>query len=58
MCTQNNHISNHNGCRQNHTCSNQLILSKKKKMEMLNNCLKCTQEKEADIREAIKELSE
>lgn len=53
MCTQNNHVSN--SCQEN-CCSDQLFMTKKKKLEKLNNCLGCMQEKESAIKEAIEEL--
>lgn len=59
MCTQTNHSSHYSqACHQNGCCSNQIILSKKKKLEILNNCLNCLKDKETDIKEAIAELDE
>ncbi len=57
MCNHSNHqLNNNQDCHQGHCCSNQFFVSKRKKLEMLNNCLNCLQEKESDIKEAISDL--
>jgi hypothetical protein len=55
MCTHTNHQFNNNECL-DHCCSNQLFVSKRKKLEILNKCLNCLQVKEEDVKEAITEL--
>jgi hypothetical protein len=59
MCSQTNHVPYHEqACRHNECCSHSVLLSKKKKLEILNNCLNCLKEKETDIHEAIAELND
>jgi hypothetical protein len=46
-------------CRSTNSChSNPHLWSKKKKLEVLNQMLECTKQKEEDIKEAIAELEQ
>jgi hypothetical protein len=51
-------VIRHNSSHQNECYSGTAFWSRKKKLEKLNKCLFCLQEREADVKEAIDDLNE
>lgn len=57
MCNITNQVNS--SFRSTHSChSNPHLWSKKKKLEVLNQMLECTKQKEEEIKEAIAELKQ